>query len=128
MTVPPSTGNLFKSGFDASWELDLFGANKRTVEAATYGVDAAEDDLRATLLTLIGDVASYYAEARGYQAQISLARRTAASQRETYSLTKKKYQAGSASAVDVAKAGAKPPPPRPISRPIRRIMRWTCIA
>jgi outer membrane protein, multidrug efflux system len=107
VTVPPSIGNLFKSGFDASWELDLFGANKRSVEAATYGVDAAKDDLRATLVTLIGDVASNYAEARGYQAQISLARRTAASQRETYSLTQKKYEVGSASKVDVAKAGAQ---------------------
>ncbi len=107
VTTPPSTGNLFESGFDASWELDLFGANRRAVESATYGVDAAEDDLRATLLTLIGDVSSYYVEARGYQALISLARRTAASQRKTYSLTQQKFQVGSASAVDVAKAGAQ---------------------
>ena len=53
--------NEFQAGFDASWELDLFGANRRSVEAATYGTDAAEDDLRATLVTLIGDVTSYYA-------------------------------------------------------------------
>lgn len=106
-TTAPYTGNQFQAGFDASWELDLFGANRRAVEAATYGVDAAEDDLRSTLLTLVGDVASYYADARGYQARAALARRTAASQRETAALTQKKFDAGSASAVDVAKAVAQ---------------------
>lgn len=107
VTTPPYTGNQFQAGFDASWELDLFGANRRTVEAATYGVDAAEDDLRSTLLTLVGDVASYYVDARGYQARAALARRTAASQRETATLTQRKFDAGSASAVDVAKAVAQ---------------------
>jgi NodT family efflux transporter outer membrane factor (OMF) lipoprotein len=99
-----SVYNQFQAGFDASWELDVFGANRRAVEAAAYGTDAAEDDLRATLVTLIGDVTSYYAQARGYQARIALARRTAASQRETAALTQKKFEAGSSSAVDAAKA------------------------
>nr|WP_041798690.1 efflux transporter outer membrane subunit [Rhodopseudomonas palustris] len=102
-----TTYNQFQAGFDSSWELDIFGANRRNVEATTYGVDVAEDDLRATLLTLIGDVTSYYAQARGYQARIALARRTAASQRETAALTQRKFDAGSSSAVDVAKAAAQ---------------------
>jgi len=107
VTSPPYTANQFEAGFDASWELDVFGANRRAVEAAAYGTDAAEDDLRATLLTLIGDVTSNYAEARGYQARIALARRTAASQRETAALTQRKFEAGSSSAVDVAKAAGQ---------------------
>ncbi|MBA8880119.1 NodT family efflux transporter outer membrane factor (OMF) lipoprotein [Phyllobacterium myrsinacearum] len=94
----------FETGFDASWELDLFGANKRSTEAAKYGLDAAGEDLRSTSLTLVGDVTSYYAQARGYQARIALARRTAASQRETAALTRTKFEAGSSSAVDVANA------------------------
>ena len=53
--------SYYQAGFDASWELDLFGANRRGVEAARYGVDASEQELRSTLLTLVGDVASYYA-------------------------------------------------------------------
>lgn len=53
-----NTGSTFQAGLDASWEIDLFGANRRNVEAAKYGLDAAGEDLRATLLTLIGDVAS----------------------------------------------------------------------
>lgn len=94
----------YQAGFDASWELDLFGANHRAVEAARYGVDASEEELRSTLLTLIGDVASYYSQARGYQARIGLARRSAASQRQTAALTRTMAQAGTATAADVAKA------------------------
>jgi outer membrane protein, multidrug efflux system len=59
----PST--TYQTGFDASWELDLFGANRRAVEAAAYGIDASEENLRATLLTLVGDIASNYVQARG---------------------------------------------------------------
>ncbi|MBI1203240.1 MAG: efflux transporter outer membrane subunit [Rhodopseudomonas sp.] len=102
----PVTANQFQAGFDSSWELDLFGANKRAVEAASYGVDAADDNLRATLLTLVGDVSAYYVEARGYQARIALARRTAKSQRDTWALTQRKFEAGSTTAADVAKAAA----------------------
>ncbi|TNE64408.1 MAG: efflux transporter outer membrane subunit [Alphaproteobacteria bacterium] len=94
----------YRAGLDASWEVDLFGANRRAAEAARYGLDAAEQDLRSTLLSLIGDVALNYVEARGYQARISLAERTAKSQKETAGLTKLKFQAGSTSAVDVANA------------------------
>lgn len=101
------TSNLYQAGFDASFELDLFGANYRNVEATTYGVDAADEDLRATLLTLIGDVATNYTEARGAQARIALARRTAASQRETERLTRNRFTAGTASALDVERAAAQ---------------------
>jgi len=99
----PSEGQ-FQAGFDASWELDLFGENRRTVEAATYGEQAAEENLRSTLLTLVGDVAADYVEARGYQARIALAQRTAASERQTAALTRTKFQVGSSSAVDVSNA------------------------
>ncbi|MBZ9797658.1 efflux transporter outer membrane subunit [Mesorhizobium sp. ES1-4] len=94
----------YQSGFDASWELDLFGANRRGVEAARYGVDASQEELRSTLLTLVGDVASTYTQARGYQARIALARRSAALQRQTAELTRTMAQAGTATAADVAKA------------------------
>lgn len=94
----------FQAGFDASWELDLFGANRRSVEAARYGLDAAAEDLRSTLLTLVGDIAATYVDARGLQARIALSRRTVISERETARLTRVKFEAGSVSALDLAKA------------------------
>lgn len=99
-----STSSLYQAGFDASWELDLFGANRRSVEAAAYGVDAADENLRSVLLILVGDVASNYVQARGYQARIALARRTALSQDETTQITRNRLAAGTASAADVANA------------------------
>ncbi len=101
------TRNSFRAGFDASWEIDLFGARDRAVEAATYGTDAAFDDLDTVMLTLIGDVASTYVEARGLQARIVLARSTAKTQRETEALTRTRFQAGDISAIDTARATAQ---------------------
>src|SRR3546814_2141834 len=67
-------------------------------------MEAAEQELRATLLTLVGDVASSYVEARGLQARIAYARQTAASQRETEALTRVRFEAGAAAEADVANA------------------------
>jgi outer membrane protein, multidrug efflux system len=99
--------NLYQAGFDSSWELDLFGGTHRSVEAALRSEQASEQDLRNNLVSLIGDVAAYYIDARGYQARIALARRTAASQRDTERLTRSKYDAGSGTAMDLAKATAQ---------------------
>jgi multidrug efflux system outer membrane protein len=99
-----SVNNQFRSGFDASWEIDLFGANRRNAEAAEYGLDAAEEELRSTLLTLIGDVASGYIDLRGYQARLVFAKSTAQSQRTNADLTRTRYEAGAVSAVDMANA------------------------
>lgn len=96
------TVDQFQAGLDASWEIDLFGKNQRGAEAARYGVEATDEQLRLALLTLVGDVASNYVQARGYQARIALAQRTAAAQRETGQLTLTRFEAGAASAVDVA--------------------------
>lgn len=93
-----------QAGFDASWEIDIFGKNQRGVEAAFYGVEAADEQLGLALLTLVGDVASNYVRARSYQARIDLARRTAAAQRETADIIRSKLDAGSASAADLANA------------------------
>ncbi|MBB4369638.1 NodT family efflux transporter outer membrane factor (OMF) lipoprotein [Bradyrhizobium sp. cir1] len=98
---------LHQASFDSSWELDLFGGTQRSIEAAVRGRQSAEEDLRDSLVTLIGDVAAYYVEARGYQARIALARRTSVSQRDTEKLTRSKYEAGSGNAVDLAKATAQ---------------------
>lgn len=94
----------YQAGFDASWEIDIFGKNQRGAEVAGYGVEAADEQLRVTLLTLIGDVVSNYAMARGYQARLALARRTATAQRETAELTGTRFEAGGASAIDLANA------------------------
>jgi len=105
--TPATAYNDYQPGFDASWELDLFGGNKRTAQAAKYGVDAAEEDLRDTLVTLIGDVATYYLQAREYQQLAELAQDSSKSQAQTAALTRTQYSAGGTSLVDVTKAEAQ---------------------
>ncbi|MGI2036102.1 efflux transporter outer membrane subunit [Rhizobium panacihumi] len=104
-----NTDNVFtqyQSGFDVSWEIDLFGGKRRGVEAAKYGLDAAEEELRNTLLVLVGDVASNYVQVRAAQARLALGARTARSQRQTAALTKAKLDGGSGTTADVARVEA----------------------
>jgi NodT family efflux transporter outer membrane factor (OMF) lipoprotein len=110
-TSASSTGfnlstNSYQSGFAVSWEIDLFGETRRGIEAADRGIEVAEENLRTTLLVLVGDVAQNYVEARGFLARADLARRSAELQRQTAALTRAKFDAGAASAVDVARATA----------------------
>ncbi|WP_234791167.1 efflux transporter outer membrane subunit [Agrobacterium rubi] len=102
-----STQNQFQAGFDSSWELDLFGANRRGVEAARYGEQATEEELEDTLVTLIGDIAASYVQAREYQELIDLAERSSKSQRQTVKLTKELLKEGYATMGDVTKAEAQ---------------------
>ncbi|MBB5074236.1 NodT family efflux transporter outer membrane factor (OMF) lipoprotein [Bartonella callosciuri] len=97
----------YLSGFDASWELDFFGGHKRGVEAARYGLEAAVEDLRATMVTLLGDVATNYVQVRGWQQKLSIVRKIAVSQRKTYELIRAKLTAGDASEIDVSNAQAQ---------------------
>ncbi len=103
----PTVYSQYQAGFDASWEIDLFGGARRAVEAAVYAEQSSEEELRDTLVTLIGDVATYYVQAREYQQLVALAQRSAKSQRETAVLTTQQVEVGLASRVDVSKAEAQ---------------------
>ncbi|WP_455465969.1 efflux transporter outer membrane subunit [Bartonella sp. B39] len=99
--------NQYHSGFDASWELDFFGGHKRAVEAARYGLDAAVEDMRATMVTLLGDVAINYVQMRGWQQKLLIVRQIAVSQRKTYELMRARLTAGDVSELDVSNAQAQ---------------------
>lgn len=75
LTWPPGDGNYHYTqlGFDASWELDIFGETRRAAEAATYGVNASISDRRALLVSLLSEVASDYVALRDAQARLSIA-------------------------------------------------------
>ncbi|WP_019219386.1 efflux transporter outer membrane subunit [Bartonella florencae] len=97
----------YRGGFDASWELDFFGGHKRAVEAARYGLEASVEDMRATMVTLLGDVATNYVQLRGWQQKLLLVRQIASSQRKTYELIRSRLTAGDASELDVSNAEAQ---------------------
>jgi multidrug efflux system outer membrane protein len=98
------TQNLFEAGFDAGWELDVFGGVRRDVEAAVAQLQAAEESRRDVLVTLIADVARNYAELRGAQRQIEILDDTIRSQQDTLDLVRARFDAGLGTALDVERA------------------------
>jgi len=95
---------LYAAGFDAAWELDLFGGKRRAVEAAEAGLQASEEDLRDVLVSLTAEVALNYVEVRSFQTRLSVAKANLDAQTETYDITKWRFQAGLATQLDVEQA------------------------
>lgn len=93
-TVTDKVNDLYSAGFDASWEIDIFGGIRRSVEAAGADLDAAREDLRDVLVSLLGEVAVNYIDVRSYQARIAAAEGNIAKQAETYQLTLWRQEAG----------------------------------
>ncbi len=96
--------NVFEAGFDASWEIDVFGGVKRDKEAALADVQAAEEGRREALVTLLADVGRNYLELRGTQQQIRILEETLASQQDTLDIAKARFDAGLGTELDVARA------------------------
>ncbi len=104
LPIPPGVpfeNNVYQAGFDASWELDVFGGKRRAVEAAQAEVGAAEFGRRATLMTLLGDVARNYVEARGFQRRLAIARENVAAQAEALDITRDRLAHGLTGDLDV---------------------------
>jgi outer membrane protein, multidrug efflux system len=96
--------NLFQAGFDASWEIDVFGGVRRDKEAALAQMQATEEAHRDVLITLLADVARNYVQLRGAQRQLAILDATLRSEQDTLSLVKARAVAGLATDLDVARA------------------------
>jgi multidrug efflux system outer membrane protein len=99
--------DLYSAGFDATWEIDLFGRVRRAVEASTAGVAALEADRRDVLVSVIAEVARNYFELRGGQHELAVAHQNANNQRETLEITLNKLRAGRATDLDAARGRAQ---------------------
>ena len=101
------TLQLFSAGFDATWELDLFGHGRRGIEAVRADLAAAEANRQYLRISLIAEVARNYFELRGAQNQLAVARQNAQNQQQTLDLTLSKLKAGRATELDAARARAQ---------------------
>jgi len=99
--------SLFNTGFDAAWELDLFGGARRAIQAANAGLAATEEARRDVLVSLIAEVARNYFDLRGAQHELEVARKNADNQRQTLELTEATLRAGRATELDTARARAQ---------------------
>ena len=85
---------LYYAGFDAGWELDVFGGLRRSVEAAQADLEATREDLHDVMVSLLAEVALNYVEVRTCQARLAVTETNITSQEETYELNRSRYQAG----------------------------------
>ena len=101
----PFENDVYQAGFDASWEIDVFGGTRRATEAARAGVAASEFGRRDTLLTLLGEVARNYVDVRGYQRRLAIANENIAAQSNALAITQDRFDKGLTSDLDVQQAG-----------------------
>lgn len=104
---PDRTEDLFSVGFDARWELDVFGGVRRSVEAASADVDAAIENLHDVQVILAAEVARNYFELRGSQARLDITRQNIAAQQNTLSITSLRFEGGLTSGLDAKQAQAQ---------------------
>jgi multidrug efflux system outer membrane protein len=100
------TGDQYQAGFDASWEIDIFGGGRRSLEAADADLQAAMASHRDTLVSLIAEVARNYIQLRAYQQQIAITRQNLAAQQHSSRLTRERFEGGFVSGLNVANAEA----------------------
>ncbi|MBN2382283.1 efflux transporter outer membrane subunit [bacterium] len=86
--------NSFSLGFDASWEIDIFGGTRRAIEAADAGVLSAREHLLNTQISIIAEVARTYIEVRTLQSRLNTSLKNLALLRETSDLTAIRVMAG----------------------------------
>jgi multidrug efflux system outer membrane protein len=93
-TGTAETRDFYAAGFDAGWELDLFGGVQRSVEAAKADLDATQENLHDMLVSMTAEVALNYIEVRIYQKRLDVTVANLEIQQETYRLIQSRYQAG----------------------------------
>src|SRR5260370_23066232 len=108
---PPPSGspayNLYQAGFDASWEIDIWGRNRRGVEAASALADASYEDRNAVLLSARAELARDYIELRDTQSLLRIAKQNLDIARNTTKLTQIRVHEGVTTDLDVANASAQ---------------------
>ena len=99
-----ATETLYEGGFDASWEIDLFGRTRRQIEAAQAGLEASEENYRDVLITLLAEIALNYVEIRTQQGRLTVAEANRDSQSRTVELVRANVDAGETARLDLEQA------------------------
>ena len=102
-----SLGNPFESytaGFDASWELDLWGRVRRNIEASEASVDASAEQRRSTLVSVLAELARDYVQLRGIQEQIRIEQANAKVNQDILDIVQTRASGGLVTGLDVASA------------------------
>ena len=101
------TYNNYQATLNVSWELDLFGKNRREVESADAAVEATVENRRAVLVSLLGELGVDYATLRESQAREAIAERNVEAAQESLMIAQQRFQHGLGSELDMAEAKAQ---------------------
>ncbi|HET7865008.1 MAG TPA: efflux transporter outer membrane subunit [Burkholderiaceae bacterium] len=99
-------GNSFNAGLDASWEPDVFGANRSALDAGEATARAGAASLGDVQVSVAAEVALNYIALRSAQARLAIARDNLASQEETLQITQWRRQAGLVTSLEAEQARA----------------------
>ncbi|MQT88051.1 efflux transporter outer membrane subunit [Pseudomonas nabeulensis] len=105
--VSSGRSRTWRAGFDASWELDLFGGIRRAVESADAGIEALSHDRQALQVSLLAELTTSYAELRTAQARLAIAHGNIRNLRESEALAQRALQRGLGTTADVMQARAE---------------------
>src|SRR5580698_1241170 len=100
--LPGVTTNLYQAGFDAVWEMDIFGGVRRAVEAADAQAAAAQEGVYGVRVTLMAEVAATYIQLRSSQQRLAIARKNIESQRKTWMIARDRFNAGLGNEVEAS--------------------------
>ncbi len=96
--------DLYQAGFDAGWEIDLFGGTRRGIEATEADLRAAMENRRSLMVSLTAELAGNYLGLRTLQQRLDIARRNLVLQERNVELTRRRQQGGLTSSLDVVAA------------------------
>jgi multidrug efflux system outer membrane protein len=105
--LPSRSETFYDAGFDAIWELDLFGRVRRGIEATSAQAESAEASLRDAQVIVVAEVARTYLELRGQQGRLAVARKNVENQRESLNLAVVRLDAGRGTELDTSRAQAQ---------------------
>lgn len=94
----------YVAGFDAAWELDVFGKYRRELEAARYDTQAAAEARSAVLVTVVADVVRAYLDMRGLQTQFVVLRQNIQTAQRSLDLVQARFDRGLTNELDVTLA------------------------
>lgn len=103
-TIAGAPDRFFQAGFDAAYEVDLFGKNRNATTASELDVEALQASERAARISLVAEVARTLALYRAANKNLSLARKNANIQRGTMDLVTRQFEVGEAPRLDVERA------------------------
>lgn len=97
----------YDAGFDAAWEVDLFGRTRRAVESAEATVEATQADANDARISVVAEVARSYFTLRGAQRELAAREASVDTLRQTFDLVRKRFALGDVAQADVDAAQAR---------------------